>query len=119
MACRASMAVPFLFSAVPTVEGDLLVDGGVLDNCPIHVFDAREGCPNPRTLGLWISTTGGLSRDGCRPAFGWHDRIAGVGLCSFARMNRVLRTSQVNFNCIKCHLRLIDGPGGGGQGTRN
>ena len=27
MACRCSMAVPFLFQAVPTTEGDLLVDG--------------------------------------------------------------------------------------------
>ena len=62
MACRASMAVPFLFSAVGTVEGDLLVDGGVLDNCPMHAFDVREGCLNPRTLGLWISTTGPGSR---------------------------------------------------------
>jgi predicted acylesterase/phospholipase RssA len=58
MACRASMAVPFLFNAVSTNEGDLLVDGGVLDNCPMHAFDTREGVLNPTTLGMWISTTG-------------------------------------------------------------
>jgi hypothetical protein len=33
------MAVPFLLAAVPTADGDLLVDGGVLDNCPLHAFD--------------------------------------------------------------------------------
>lgn len=73
-------------SAVSTVEGDLLVDGGVLDNCPLHAFDLREGSLNPRTLGLWISTTGafpppvplpcGDSRDCAVTTFGAHIRTS-------------------------------------------
>jgi predicted acylesterase/phospholipase RssA len=53
MACRCSMAVPFLFQAVPTTEGDLLVDGGVLDNCPLDTFNEVPGVRNPKTLG-WV-----------------------------------------------------------------
>ncbi len=71
-ACRASMAVPFLLSAVPTADGDLLVDGGILDNCPMHAFDDTPSrafseyshqkdssavlTENPVTLGFCITT---------------------------------------------------------------
>jgi phospholipase/carboxylesterase len=69
MAARCSMAVPFLFDAVPTAEGDLLVDGAMIDNCPVACFDglddpplpfrahcrARPTRPNPRTLAFWIA----------------------------------------------------------------
>jgi NTE family protein len=37
-AVRASMSIPFVFEPVKH-DGDLLVDGGVLDNLPLHVFD--------------------------------------------------------------------------------
>ena len=59
-ACQSSMAVPFLFQAVPTSDGDLLVDGGVIDNCPLWCFDEIPGVRNPKTLGFWIS----MSDDG-------------------------------------------------------
>ena len=41
VAARCSMAVPFLFDAVWTREGDRLVDGAVIDNCPVWCFDTE------------------------------------------------------------------------------
>ena len=37
-AARASSAIPGLFSPVPTADGDLLVDGGVMNNVPVDVM---------------------------------------------------------------------------------
>ena len=61
-AIRISMSIPIFFKAV-WWQGDLLVDGGILDNYPLHVFDSpdlpdsknkkiRITTPNPETLGL-------------------------------------------------------------------
>jgi hypothetical protein len=41
------MAVPFLLSPVATADGDLLVDGAVLCNCPLHAFDLPRPDPHP------------------------------------------------------------------------
>lgn len=38
MAARASSAIPGLFSPVPTADGDLLVDGGVMNNVPVDIM---------------------------------------------------------------------------------
>jgi NTE family protein len=64
-AIRISMSIPFLFEPV-IYDGDYYVDGGVLDNYPLHVFDgdypgdssARLGLcePNKSVLGLQIVT---------------------------------------------------------------
>jgi NTE family protein len=40
-AVRMSMSIPFLFTPVE-FDGHLLVDGGVLDQCPEHVFDSKD-----------------------------------------------------------------------------
>ena len=40
-AMRASMAVPSLFVPVTTEDGDLLVDGGLMNNLPIDVMKAQ------------------------------------------------------------------------------
>jgi NTE family protein len=40
LAVRASMSIPYLFQPV-NYENMMLVDGGVLDNYPIHVFDGN------------------------------------------------------------------------------
>jgi NTE family protein len=40
-AVRMSMSIPFLFSPVK-YKDDLIVDGGLLDNCPEHIFDGPE-----------------------------------------------------------------------------
>ena len=66
-AVRISMSVPFLF--VPVYKKDteqLFVDGGLIDNYPIHVFDGEYpgdekalldiAPPNPKTLGLKLIT---------------------------------------------------------------
>lgn len=62
-AIRISMSLPLIFHPVK-YEGDLFVDGGILDNFPIHVFDGKYPgdikaklnlCnPNPKVLGLRI-----------------------------------------------------------------
>lgn len=62
-AVRISMSIPFLFEPVK-FNGRLCVDGGVLDNFPLHVFDGEYPgdviarlnlCPpNPHVLGLNI-----------------------------------------------------------------
>jgi len=64
-AVRISMSIPFLFEPVVNNE-NYYVDGGVLDNYPLHVFDgkypgerdARYGIckPNHKVLGLQIVT---------------------------------------------------------------
>ena len=62
-AVRISMSLPLFFAAVEW-QGDLLVDGGVLNNYPIWVFDGeypgdpkgRHADPNPKTLGLKLLT---------------------------------------------------------------
>ncbi|AYV82411.1 MAG: patatin-like phospholipase [Homavirus sp.] len=66
MAVRMSMSIPFLFMPV-LYDNNYHVDGGVLDNYAIHVFDgAYPGdpnarlnicAPNPKVLGLQIITT--------------------------------------------------------------
>ena len=68
-AVRMSMSIPVLFMPVKHKfmdDDDLYVDGGVLDNYPIHVFDGEYPgdpqaalnltAPNPKTLGLKLLT---------------------------------------------------------------
>ncbi|MFP3871230.1 MAG: patatin-like phospholipase family protein [Syntrophobacteria bacterium] len=62
-AVRISMSIPLFFAAVEW-QGDLLVDGGALNNYPVWVFDGaysgdpkgRHGEPNLGTLGLKLLT---------------------------------------------------------------
>jgi NTE family protein len=62
-AVRISMSIPLFFAAVEW-QGDLLVDGGVMNNYPIWIFDGektpdpknRHNDPNPKTLGLKLLT---------------------------------------------------------------
>lgn len=65
VAVRISMSVPFVFEPYD-LNGEMFVDGGVMDNYPIHVFDGaypgdivaqlNVSDPNPKTLGLSIMT---------------------------------------------------------------
>lgn len=41
-AVRISMSIPLFFAAKRNVRGDVYVDGGVLDNYPIKLFDRRK-----------------------------------------------------------------------------
>ena len=41
-ALRISMSIPLLFAAVRGPRGDTLVDGGVLDNYPVRLFDQEK-----------------------------------------------------------------------------
>ena len=67
-AVRMSMSIPLVFEAVTGREGDVYIDGGVLENFPIHVFDdpiyARRNPfyiagVNWRTLGCYLYTPQG------------------------------------------------------------
>lgn len=72
-AVRISMSIPYLFEPV-LHDGDYYVDGGMLDNFPLHVFDgeypgdirARSGlcAQNSRVLGLQILTDDGADEGG-------------------------------------------------------
>lgn len=57
-AVRASMAIPVFFTASQVDLGDegvhTFVDGGLVDNYPVHLFD--NGCRNPETLGLRVDS---------------------------------------------------------------
>jgi NTE family protein len=59
-AVRASMSIPFFYRpvelAVPGAEPSVLVDGGMLSNFPVDVFDRTDGKP-PRwpTIGIKLS----------------------------------------------------------------
>lgn len=41
-AVRISMSIPLFFAAVPTFAGDLYVDGGLLENYPVKLFDREK-----------------------------------------------------------------------------
>jgi NTE family protein len=41
-AVRISMSIPLFFTAITSVRGDCYVDGGVLDNYPIKLFDRAK-----------------------------------------------------------------------------
>jgi len=41
-AARISMSIPFFFAAIRNVRGDCYVDGGVLDNYPVKLFDRKK-----------------------------------------------------------------------------
>lgn len=55
-AVRASMAIPFYFTA-QEIGGDVFVDGGVLLNYPIHLFDRQD--PKDATLGFFLGSLPG------------------------------------------------------------
>lgn len=64
LAVRISCAVPVLFRPV-ILNGDVYVDGAVLNNFPMSAFSSKPD--DPQTLGLWIedpppSSAGGGSR---------------------------------------------------------
>ncbi len=52
-AARASSAIPGLFSPVPTADGDLLVDGGVMNNVPVDVM--RGFCERGPVIAINLS----------------------------------------------------------------
>ena len=51
VAARISCSIPFFFRPVK-YQGDYYVDGGVLDNYPVHYFDNNTQYINTKTLGL-------------------------------------------------------------------
>ena len=57
-AVRISMSIPLFFSAVTSARGDCYVDGGVLDNYPIKLFDRAK----------YVATEE-LARHSLRPAY--------------------------------------------------
>lgn len=75
-AVRASMSIPFFFEPIRLATGrrqeSVLVDGGVLSNFPIDVFDRTNGSPRWPTFGLRLS-----AKPGAQAArFDVHDSIS-------------------------------------------
>jgi NTE family protein len=60
LAVRLSISIPLFFEAVPFDDG-LFVDGGVLWNYPIQIYDQGETIERG-TLGLFLSQPGGEQR---------------------------------------------------------
>lgn len=71
VACRASVSIPGILPPVP-VDGDLLVDGGVLNNLPISVM--REMNPSGRILAIDVVPRNGTraKQDYGMELSGWH-----------------------------------------------
>jgi NTE family protein len=51
-AVRASMSIPGFFQAFE-IDGELYIDGGLIDNYPLNIFD-KNSTLNPETLGVSI-----------------------------------------------------------------
>ena len=51
-AVRMSMSYPFFFEAVP-LNGSLIVDGGVVSNFPVELFDLKG---THKLAHLWVQT---------------------------------------------------------------
>jgi NTE family protein len=63
-AVRISMSVPLFFAAKRSVRGDVYVDGGVLDNYPVKLFDRQKYLSVPesgRTTEYYGRVNAGLS----------------------------------------------------------
>lgn len=88
-AIRASMAVPGLFPPVDNGSGDLLVDGGVVDDYPVDVA-AWAGATY--IIGLWVDE----KPEWTLPARGHAGNIAIAGLTTMIRELSVIRQRQVS-----------------------
>ena len=60
-AAQASARLPVLFSPMPTDDGRLLIDGGVLDNLPTDLLVQRDEGP---VVAVTIGAGGGTPREG-------------------------------------------------------
>ena len=74
-AVRISMSIPFLFTAQfykkeGSLKAHLYVDGGVLNNYPLHIFD-RNHQPNMTTIGFRVDDKDEISvlQNGAEPTF--------------------------------------------------
>jgi NTE family protein len=72
-AVYASLAIPALFPPLPTPDGRLLVDGGVLDNLPVATM-ARSG--EGPVIAVDVTGDLGASRGTARPALARYGRYA-------------------------------------------
>ncbi len=55
-ALRASMSIPFFFASTNNERGDVIVDGGVVNNYPIKLFDRRKYIENTECGLMGIET---------------------------------------------------------------
>jgi len=79
-AVAASCRLPILFPPIPTDDGRLLIDGGVLDNLPVDVLLERDEGP---VVAVNISMSGGSGRSGSRTG---RPRIPALGDTLFRTM---------------------------------
>lgn len=55
-AVRVSMSIPLVFAAMKSAKGDILVDGGAINNYPLRLFDQKYSI-NHETLGFRLDST--------------------------------------------------------------
>ena len=82
-ALRASVAIPGLWPPVPSEEGDVLVDGGVMNNLPVDVMETFSDAGVIIAANLKGSAklmSHGLSQDGVMSGWGpFARRVSPVG----------------------------------------
>lgn len=118
-AVQASARLPVLFAPIPTEDGRLLVDGGVLDNMPSDLLvqrdegrvvavsigaggdgRAREGRPRVPGLGdtlmrtMMIGSGGAIDAARARGAWVVVPASNGVGLLEFHQLDRMVRAGR-------------------------
>ncbi|WP_053332605.1 ankyrin repeat domain-containing protein [Candidatus Jidaibacter acanthamoebae] len=117
-AVRISMSIPLVFTAKRYAKPgshieDLYVDGGVVNNYPLHLFDERSQ-PNMKTLGFRVDPIEELAvlRDGAEPI-----RSEITGFISYAKalygttqnaVNNVTRRSDDKLRTVFIDITGVD-----------
>ncbi|SIP86114.1 Patatin [Pacmanvirus A23] len=92
MAVRMSMSIPMLFMPVEYID-DVFVDGGVLDNFPMHAFHRENSDKiNPKTLGLLLTTT--MEETECVKTTGFWSIIDSLYSCYIAQTQKMYMDPQ-------------------------
>ena len=88
-AVYSSMALPGIYPPIPTADGRLLVDGGVMDNLPVETMASRAEGP---IIAVDVSRRLGMPRPARRPALERIARMLRRGLTGYEQ--RLPRLSE-------------------------
>lgn len=108
-AVRASAAIPFYFEPVRLEPGDggeasVLVDGGLLSNFPVWLFDRTDGrAPRWPTLGVRLS-----SRPGVVPPTHDVDGPVSLGLAVVATLLEACDARHIDEPCVVRRTVFVD-----------
>lgn len=91
-AVRASAAIPYLFEPV-RVSGATWVDGGLLSNFPVELFDETDTAPRWPTFGIRLS-----ARPGIPPTHSVHGPVS-LGLAAIETLLSNLDSAYIDDRC--------------------